>query len=379
VGLGFFENHGSSSNGYGQWNFFDGTSTSANQTMGLGISTAAAVAPIANMVEGSISYSSPQNNVTYQLQAGISQGDHSAVSQLHYDVYYFPNEAQTAYSPATTGGSWEGYHDSDCLWSFTNTGTYAVPAIDSSCTLVQTKNTNFGAVTSYDDGTPGNNYPGLTFTPPRVGRYFACASFPILNTNTGQSNNVQLYDVTNSAAMNEASIAEPAAGDYFSKTPCGFFDALSVSPHTITLRGRVSGGTGEIAPSASDRTIYWTILSVSQSFPAPVLMNQIVTPSTGVEVIARAHIDCNSGACSLLEQGGNWVQSVTWNATGQSTLTINPIFSSAPTCVVSNAPGGFNRFATVGPTTTTSIGVWTYSVGSLAQDSPYYIICMGPH
>lgn len=66
---------------------------------------------------------------------------------------------------ASIFSSWSGHFESNSSWTRTNT-SLGLPAIDSSATLTQEVNVNFNSVTAHNDGTPGNNYPGIVINPP---------------------------------------------------------------------------------------------------------------------------------------------------------------------------------------------------------------------
>jgi hypothetical protein len=156
---------------------------------------------------------------------------------------------------ATTSGggtayAWSGYHVDNCVFTRAQTAL-GDPAIDSSCTFTERYNDGFGTVTSRNDGTPGNNYPGLVVaSAPATGRLKICASFSGTPTTNGNYANWQLYDVTGSADMqNEGNYSSTAM--VLNHHLCGYKDVTASSSYTFTIRSSASGGDASISPGAA--------------------------------------------------------------------------------------------------------------------------------
>jgi hypothetical protein len=155
--------------------------------------------------------------------------------------------------------SWSGYHDTNCAWAWT--GTIGDPsAVDSSCTFSQRLNTGFGTVTSYNNGTVGSNFPGIVFTPTKVGNYFICAITSVDDATNSGTDEFQLVD-QNATVITSAISSNPGSvhSAIFSITLCGQYYAPSIASTTIKLIGD-TGGSGQTGGYTSNaKTIEWSI------------------------------------------------------------------------------------------------------------------------
>lgn len=197
------------------------------------------------------------------LEADLGLG--ASNPKLKYDVgdseWQFANDGSsfTAFGSGSGGTTyaWSGFHSSNCSWSATGGGSYVDPSIDSSCTFTQLLNKNFGSVTSHNDGTPGNNLPGIVFSPPVVGTYSVCAITE--QQAGGTEGNLQLYDGTNVIATGgNRDIGSSGVNAMVSL--CGVWDVASLT--SKTLRIRLGGGSTSILTNGGATPIYvitWTI------------------------------------------------------------------------------------------------------------------------
>lgn len=138
--------------------------------------------------------------------------------------------------------------------------------MDASCTLTQRLNNSFGTVTSYNDGTPGNNLPGIVFTPSRVSTYFVCAKFIGSLTTAGQEANFQMLDGSGTVINAVAAVRNGATANHSDDiTMCGIYNATSTSSKTIRIYGAATGGsTVSMIPTATSggKTIEWSIYQI---------------------------------------------------------------------------------------------------------------------
>jgi len=154
--------------------------------------------------------------------------------------------------------SWSGYHDSSCSWLF-GTSSFSAPTTYSNDCLHERVNNTFGTVVSWNDGTPGNDYPGITFTPNKTGRYFVCAEV-VAEINGGpDKGNLELTDGTAIVAKAEVSLP---AGYEVTLPLCGIYEATSTSPVTLQIKGKSPTQNVLVHSSASDDVITWSIFQI---------------------------------------------------------------------------------------------------------------------
>jgi len=291
------------------------------------------------------------------------------------------------------GQSWSGYHDADCGWTFGSASFTDAVSVDASCTFAERTNRNFGTVTSYNDGTPGNNYPGITFTPVKIGSYYVCAKPVAYNGTANQQGDLQLYDGT--TEISTAATRQAGSTVMFTTIPvCGIYKATSVAAKNIYLRGSVyTTGTLNInnnTSTAGSRTVEWSIFALDQEIPATILKGVVGTQSTVSERIERLSFGesggsmasptaCTSASCTVYSQSGSWVSSIARNSTGDYSVTIaTGIFASAPTCVASTfVAGTVANCESFGSATATAIPVLC-RLSNGVTDSAVNLICMGP-
>lgn len=155
---------------------------------------------------------------------------------------------------------WSGYHDSDCYFDRTN-NAYGNPNADATCTFTETENESFGTVVSYDDGA--NPLPGITFTPPELGGYYACALVSGYSGNTGEVLSWRLTDGTTTVADG---IRGPtgAANDRTTIPVCGIWIANTLTPKTLRIQSAASGAAvNEIRGDTLNRSVQWVIFKMN--------------------------------------------------------------------------------------------------------------------
>lgn len=172
---------------------------------------------------------------------------------------------------ATAGGGtspvlWKGYHANDCTWSNTSTGFGDASAVDASCTFTESINSGFGTVASYNDGTPGNNYPGFTFTAPETGYVSVTATVQALYSSiASQYTNIRLADGAGTALQEQSGSNLGGAGGLPSRVMADVIMAVT-SGNSYTIKVQFGGTAGTInvnAGSGTPRsTIEWSIKMV---------------------------------------------------------------------------------------------------------------------
>lgn len=154
---------------------------------------------------------------------------------------------QTTSGSGVTSYIWSGYHNSinGNSWSrgaatwgdFTNA--------DSSITLFQANNTNFGTVTGYGASIGSSALPGIVFTPPVAGLYHIKASLPVNgNLASAQFVSVRLWDSTGSTVIDASPVIYFASQTIFPVTMSGIVNCGTTASRTITIQGEsASSGT----------------------------------------------------------------------------------------------------------------------------------------
>lgn len=95
---------------------------------------------------------------------------------------------------------------------------------------------------------------------------------------------------------------------------------------------------------------------------------------------AAATTSCSSSPCTVYDETGDWISSVTRNSTGNYTVNINAgTFSATPTCMTtSNSTTSSISILVNVPASATSVTAVAYSDLGAAQDDAVQIFCMGP-
>ena len=375
------------------YQFHDGTSAAKEESR---IGSSGAQNVCVPVVKSTFSYTDAKSNITFALRAKVPAGTGYVSGTNSFPgvvrVYYTPSQSQLIARADTIGGVWSGYHDNDCLWNRTTTGSYGDPPADSTCTFTQRTNTNFGTVTSALSGS--DKLPGVVFTPSKVTKYLVIATSQLYcaaNANCGArlidgSGNVLGFGggISNSSTTN--AVQNPM-------TLVGILDATDTTAKTVKIQG-IADGTGvqirQSIAGGSGTAVEWTIIPIGQAFTVPFAVGQINSNSLGMERIERVKFDggslttnCTSNPCSISYQSGSWVSSVTRTATGRYSLNIAAgIFSGIPTCVATSDNSGSSIAVNsdnnnITPTSTLYAFRFNSDTGS-AADGVGSVICMGP-
>lgn len=364
-----------------EWRVHDGT----NAYRGEAVASSSNDNVTAPSFVAEFEYTTAQSNVTLQLQEQSLAGetctipiDNTVVSSgLTILVYKFPSVQEQAYKPDAVANSWSGYHSSDCVWTVTQT-TYAADfAMDASCTFTERSNVNFGTVTSANDGTPGNNLPGIVFTPTRAGTYHVCAHMTGRGDNAVDTAAYELFDGTTVVSDKPLGLSGSTVRNTIDL--CGNYKATSTASVTLKIRGKVSAGQIVIDDSSSgSNPIEWSIYQIDQALPAPLLVNSVVSPRSGVSNICTARVDtsCSSDPCTVADTSGGCVTSWNWLNTGDYTVNFAAgTFSTTPTCVAFSDRGQTQLSSA---TSTTFTFATRNSSGADDDFALATIMCMGP-
>jgi hypothetical protein len=120
----------------------------------------------------------------------------------------------------------------------------------------------------------------------------------------------------------------------------GYVDAIISTPSNTYSYSVGTGGSGGTAGTngAAGGAGGAGYIEVTEYYGnnAPVIVNSITSNSAGAERIERARIDNSAGAGTITSQSGSWVTRNTSSSTGEVTLDITAgIFSAPPTCTCS--------------------------------------------
>lgn len=328
----------------------------------------------------SIGYTTTQSNVTLQIFAktdGTSGArpfiDSRSPATLTISVYRMPSTQDQGYRADATPASWSGYLDATSGWS-TTSGSQTDFSAGSGITLVETANRNFGTVSA-----AGSSLPGISFTPPRIGRYQVCTSV-ILN-NSGA--NTSYFVVDGSGTLISDGYWAAPSGTPGQVSSCGIYNVASAGAVTIKVQGKVASNTGSIAaPSGFGHGLRFSILELDAPMAAPYLTGSVVSTSSGQERIERATFSNNGSVDAIVSQSGAWVSSVNRAGQGQFVVTIaSGEFSAEPSCscVPRHNAASSCRVNTGGTNNATTKSFIVTDTSGIALDSlGLEVMCMGP-
>lgn len=327
-------------------------------------------------VEGTYVYTSSGNR-TFSLHGSSASGVlnilvNLASRRVTFSIYRYPLTSEQAYRPDLQAMSWSGYHDSTCSWARTST-SFGDPTADATCAFAEVSNQNFGTVSTY---TVTNAMPGIVFTPKKVGRYYVCATYYLTSS---ASNPQSALMVNGSTQIGYGGFGTSGASAV--NTTCGIAVIDSVASTTISLQTKSTSGSVTIGSSGFPYSVHWSIFSIDQSLPAPVLAGSVTSGSSGVVKIGSAYIT-NSGTPTVSRQTGSWISSLTDEGTGVTTINMTSgYFSATPNCFCNSLGTGDNHNCTFTGSLTpssTQIRVVTETMTTQANfDGDFYITCIG--
>lgn len=315
------------------------------------------------------------SNLSATLPATFTSGDSVTVTAT-FPIVGWSASAQ-AINPALTSAYYQGYHDNTCSWSLTST-SYTNYTADATCALVDGPKSNISAA------VVGATRPGLALTLPKIGIFYVCATASFYGSVAGGHGH-RLWDGTTEIATG----TETNAAETDTIPLCGLYANTSLTP-TLEIQSNAGAGSQTLQAQRGNnaRAIQWTIIDVTQNFPAPVLVNSITSNSLFAERVERlifggaGSTGCTSSPCEIKSQSGSWVTSVTRGSTGAYTVNIaTGIFSAVPTCVcgganITTGPGSciINPFTS----TATSLVLTSKTNAGGNLDDAFHVHCMGP-
>lgn len=394
------------------YQFFDGTNTSRETTVIGG----SAGASFTGTLQHTISYTSPQSNVTLQIRG---KADSASTNQIYgtttypgvIKVFYFPSSDQQVYNP--TLDTWKV--DANISGANPSLGVTALTSYTgiTNASLSLTNNSGQGNIAAEipcsttnpstgDTCSVGDESVGVAFNLPKAGDVQACVSFGH-NIATGTSGIAysifQIVETPNNAQtiLQEGKSRVPSGIDVDNtrvRLPnriCGVFSFSSSGKKTLRLmyEQQINATVnenfilGDASATAGQEDIHWEVYPISQLTPAPVLVGSVTSGTSGAERIERVSITstCTSSPCTIASQSGSWVTSITRQGIGLYTVNYNSdTFSSAPTCLinptVTSTPAALFAITTI--PSTTSFQVNTKDSAFTNSERTFSIICMGP-
>lgn len=323
-------------------------------------------------------YTTELGDTTFRLRARTGGG--SAPAEINntlttynqvfrIDVYRFPTAADAAFRVDNASAHWTGY--SSGSWSTTST-SYADPGT-AAHTLTELKNRNFGTVS----GT--SNLPQITFTPPRVGRYWVCANTFIQATANSLYGSARLYDGTSTIAETGVRVGTNAASAEVTLPLCGLYDATSIASTTLKVQIKTSNGANSIGVYNGNQrgAVEWTLVLLDTPSAAPVFPGNVTSNTTGSERIERASIT-GGNPPSIARQSGSWLTYSSRPGAGDYIFTMSG-FSATPSCTCTMTASSSLGACKVAIASSTSFEVnLSNNTGSGTSDGDFHIICMGP-
>jgi len=220
---------------------------------------------------------STSGNRSFEIYGATSSGninwvnDTNAMS-LKFLFERYPLSSEQAYRPSQVPFLWRGRHPQGCSWSMAATTISTITVGDaSSCTLAEDVNVNAGTVASTTNGALSLT-PGIVWTPPKTGIFQVC-------TNTMWSSSVAML-AGQRLEVNGTNYSE-TMGDSYTGTAinelkgCAMFPVNTLGGITVVARYVVNTGTATLNGSSTytpNKTIDWSIIDLSNSFPAPLLL-----------------------------------------------------------------------------------------------------------
>lgn len=223
--------------------------------------------PVANGGTGQTSY------IDGQILIGNSTGNTLNKSNITAGSGITITNGPGSITIAASGGAassgqmkafWQGYHDDDCNWSTTTTGSWTNLG-DSSCTFVDSgpESTSFPAVSTVTDGG-STEYPGITFTTAMAGVYEVCALYETAGTAAAYYA-ISLYDQTNGIRSSHANRRSNTTVVSDVVEQCGMFTYASGVTFDVRLMAYLDGantayvGYSSGSFAGAQQSIQWSV------------------------------------------------------------------------------------------------------------------------
>ena len=114
---------------------------------------------------------------------------------------------------------------------------------------------------------------------------------------------------------------------------------------------------------------------VTQSVTMPQILNNVESSASGGVRVTSAYIT-NSGTPAVDRQDGTWIDSLTDNATGNTTINVTSgTFSEDPNCVCTAFDS--NDFCGLLSQSQSAVNVYTRKYDGTSEDVNLSVICVG--
>lgn len=249
----------------------------------------------------------------------------------------------------------------------------------------------------------GNEELGFVANFPRAGLVEVCYSFShfyATGTGTIQAAFQAIRTANGSQTIVEEGGSRTSSGSTGSsqvgspqRYVCGTFQIPSAAKHTVrlmyeqTIAATITSNLilADASASIGQRDVKITARYIDQQTPAPLLVNSVISNSSGIETVNRVNriTTCTADPCAISSQSGLWVSSITRHSTGNYSINFAAgYFSAAPTCVAQGYIGTSNPVAitdgNVAPTTSSFRFTCARKDTEAVDDCAFGVICMGP-
>ncbi len=255
----------------------DGTNVSGVGNAGETGSSGYYASPV---IDGWFTYTTPQSNLTWQIQAQTSTTGNAATitngasgsynTSLQFQVYYFPTSAQGTLSTNSTPANWSG---TSTLSGTTTSATIADPgSVSGAITTTYSQSISCVAASSL---------VGITCTLPSTGFYHVCVSGIVNHSVANGSVDTLIADGSNSLITGLQNYQEYTTGSGGSFGACGNYNATSTT-ETFKVRAETNQATATVNPTT------FLVISLNTPVAAPMIINspgnyyaQVYYPASG--------------------------------------------------------------------------------------------------
>lgn len=358
----------------------------------------------ATTIKGHFIYTTAGNR-TFSLYGSSSSGaiiieNDGSNKHLRFNIYRYPTSNEQAYTPDVA--AWK--IDANISGADITLGTAAQTAYvtPNNASLTLTQNSGSASVgiscSSTNDNTvgsttcsAGSEEPGIVFNLPRDGTVRACFSFAhqIVTAASGVVNTT--FQVVQTANGSQTVGVEGKA-----RVQSGFNTASSTitMPHRVCGELPLSSGKNTVrlmyeqavtatvtssnifadaGANNGQRDVHVTVEYIDQQFPAPVIVNSVVSKYSGIIGDEHAEINCDASS-SVTQNPGSWISAIGNRSTASCALTIaGGVFSATPySCQVTT------KATTVQATACSCSSATACTVYGASADYDAYVTITGP-
>ena len=327
-------------------------------------------------ISQSISYSSPQSNVTLELKAKVDSGGGAYVigttaKQGVFKLWYFPSSSQQAVASAQADFGWTSYPMT--IGATTTPPTKGTIVVDSAMyrRIGDTMEINY----TYGQSASGSAGSGSYLFPLPSGYTIDTTKLTVSTNGSGAPANIVGSAYAGNTTANGTNFMVPSW-------------AVAYNTTNIEIIAGSGGSLGQVNPVSSANfatsgaayysfSIRVPIVGWTTSNRAPTLIGSVTSNSTGAERIERFQVNttCTSTPCTIATQSGAAVSSISRTTTGTYVVNFTNAFSAAPSCVCNS--GDNAMLASSYNESTTTCGIYTSNTGGTLTDWHFKCTCMG--